>query len=318
LGLVVALVVVTNLFVLTPAATLSPLRIVFGVIFVLLIPGYAFIAALFPEAETRKSSADQSDTSPEADQEGGISGIGRALFSVGSSIVIVSLLGVLLDTTPWRIRPAPIVVSVSGVTLLCTAVAVVRRRALPPEDRFTVPFKQWATSIRSGLFSPQSRIDAILNIVLIASLVLSALSIGFVLTAPIQEDPSSEFYLLSEAADGELRAENYPRNFTLGESKQLTVGITNHEQRTTEYTVVVQLQEVRSSNQSLTVVTRDELTRFNTRVASGENWRKTHSVTPSIVGDRLRLVYLLYKDNPLDDPRIETAYRSVHIWISVD
>lgn len=46
---VVFLIVVTNITVFAPILEETPLRVVFGLVFVLFLPGYAFIAALFPE-----------------------------------------------------------------------------------------------------------------------------------------------------------------------------------------------------------------------------------------------------------------------------
>ena len=50
LAAVLAVVALTNLAVFLPVVNESPLRVVVGLVFVLFVPGYAFIAALFPEA----------------------------------------------------------------------------------------------------------------------------------------------------------------------------------------------------------------------------------------------------------------------------
>ena len=50
LAAVLALVLLTNAAVLAPLIRETPLRIPLGLAFVLFVPGYAFIAALFPEA----------------------------------------------------------------------------------------------------------------------------------------------------------------------------------------------------------------------------------------------------------------------------
>ena len=46
---VLAVVALTNLAVFLPVVNDSPIRVVVGLVFVLFVPGYAFIAALFPE-----------------------------------------------------------------------------------------------------------------------------------------------------------------------------------------------------------------------------------------------------------------------------
>ena len=44
--------------VFVPVVNDTPLRVAFGLVFVLFLPGYAFIAALFPEAGTATSEAE--------------------------------------------------------------------------------------------------------------------------------------------------------------------------------------------------------------------------------------------------------------------
>ena len=50
LAAVLVVVALTNLAVFLPVVNDSPVRVVVGLVFVLFVPGYAFIAALFPEA----------------------------------------------------------------------------------------------------------------------------------------------------------------------------------------------------------------------------------------------------------------------------
>lgn len=61
LAAVLALTLATLAAVFVPGLNETPVRVVFGLVFVLFLPGYAFVAALFPEA----------GESPSTDQEGG-------------------------------------------------------------------------------------------------------------------------------------------------------------------------------------------------------------------------------------------------------
>jgi hypothetical protein len=56
---VVVLVVQTVLTATLPGVRDTPLRVVLGLPFVLFVPGYAFVAALFPEAGTGPVDADR-------------------------------------------------------------------------------------------------------------------------------------------------------------------------------------------------------------------------------------------------------------------
>jgi uncharacterized membrane protein len=125
LAAVIALVVLTLGVVFLPVVSETPLRIILGLPFVLFIPGYAFIAALFPEAGSGPVDSDaDADDDPE---ERGIDGIERVALSFGLSIAVVPLIGLVLNFTPWGIRLVPIMLAVSGFTLVATAIAAVRR-----------------------------------------------------------------------------------------------------------------------------------------------------------------------------------------------
>jgi uncharacterized membrane protein len=328
LAAVVVTVVLTAFAVFAPIISETPLRVVFGLPFVLFVPGYAFIAALFPEAgEGPATEEADEEQEGEIGDRSGIDGIERVALSFGLSIAIVPLIGLVLNFTPWGIRLVPIMVSVSLFTLASTAVAARRRWALDPDERFAVPWREWVAGARTELFEPDSRTDAALNILLVASVLLATASVGYAVAVPKEGESFTEFYLLTENDDGELVADDYPTEFTQGEGQSLVVGIGNQEHETVSYSVVVELQKVEiknestnatdSGNVSVTVVRESELRRFQTEVAHNETWHLQHNVTPTMTGERLRLTYLLYKGEAPADPTVENAYRELHLWVNV-
>jgi len=84
------------------------LRWILGSLFVLFIPGYVAIEALFPEGRD-------------------LEGIERFALSVGLSLASVPLIGLLLNYTPWGIRLNPIVISLTAFTLTLAVVALARK-----------------------------------------------------------------------------------------------------------------------------------------------------------------------------------------------
>ena len=311
---VIGVVILTNLAVLLPVVSDTPARIIAGLVFVLFIPGYAFIAALFPEAGSGPTADDEAVSNPRAD---GIDGIERVALSFGLSIALVPLVGLVLNFTPWGIRLLPILVSLSGLTLVLTAVAAVRRWAVPADERFRVPYRAWLSAGREGLFSPASRTDAALNVLLVLSILLAAASVGYAVTVPKDGERFSEFYLLTENGDGELVADGYPTEFRQGEGRSLTVGIGNQEHERTEYTVIAELQRVERVGNDTQVRERSELRRFQPTLGYNETWHRQHEVQPEMTGDRLRLQYLLYRGSPPATVDQSTAYREVHLWVNV-
>ncbi|HEY0601273.1 MAG TPA: DUF1616 domain-containing protein [Herpetosiphonaceae bacterium] len=83
------------------------LRLVLGLLLVLVLPGYALTAALFPDP-----------TLPRTD---------RLLYTVGLSLVVTILGGFVLNWTPWGLRAQSWAVLLSYITLGGCVAAVMRR-----------------------------------------------------------------------------------------------------------------------------------------------------------------------------------------------
>jgi uncharacterized membrane protein len=343
LAAIVLLVLATGIATLAPIVSETPLRVVLGLVFALFAPGYAFIAALFPErspgvenattdgeeSERSVSNPDETEQETVADahaglteradprREGSIDGIERVALSFGLSIAITPLIGLVLNFTPFGIRLVPIVLSIGGFTLLASVVAALRRQELPAEERFRVPYRAWVEAARAELFAPETRLDAVLNVVLVVSLLLAVSSVGYAVLVPKSGESFSEFYLLTENESGALVAADYPQNFTVGQSKPVIVGIGNNEHERVEYSVVVELQRVSIQNNSTTVRESRTLDRFSRTIPANESANWTHDVTPTLTGERLRLTYLLYRGSPPANPTVENAYRETHLWVNV-
>lgn len=316
LSAVLALVLVTDLVVLAPVLRTSPLRIGLGLVFALFVPGYALVAALFPEADARSDEREDGDRA--STEQAGIDALERLVLSFGSSVAVVVLVSLALNFTPWGIRLIPIVVALTAFVLVAVAVATRRRLALPADERFRVHVRESASRLAAELRDPPTRTDLALNVLLVASFLLAAASVGFAVTATPAGDPFTETYLLTENESGELVADDYPTNFTAGESRPLVVGVGNHEGEPANYTVVVELHRIDNDTDGPAVGEERELRRFETpRLADGETWNHSHTIEPRLTGDRLRLTYLLYRGSPPDDPTLGNAYRETHLWISV-
>jgi len=325
LAAVIGLVAITNLSVFLPVVRDTPLRVVFGLPLVLFVPGYALIAALFPEAGESPADEEATEDGPNPDEsdslsavtDRGIDGIERVALSFGLSIAVVPLLGLVLNFTPWGIRLVPIMCAVSGFTLVMTALAARRRRTLPADERFAVPYRSWLADGRSELFEPDTQADAILNVLLVCSVLLASGSVAYAVAVPKQGESFSEFYLLTENETGDLVADGYPTEFQRGESRSLTVGIGNQEHEPMNYTVVIELQRVEVVDNETRMQEAIELRRFRPTVAHNDTWTRQHTIPPEMTGDRLRLQYLLYKDEPDTPLNRSGAYRELHLWVNV-
>ena len=108
-----ALSILTTISVLTIPERAIPyvyFRYVLGSIFVLFLPGFSLIKTLFPTKE--------------------IDNIERTALSVGMSLVIVPMIGLLLNYTPWRIRPIPVTLSLLTLTIFLTILGLLREHSV--------------------------------------------------------------------------------------------------------------------------------------------------------------------------------------------
>lgn len=129
-----------------------------------------------------------------------------------------------------------------------------------------------------GGILPESRIERVLTLLLLAALVASVAGVVYVSVTPTQTaDPFTEFYVLGP--DG--NASGYPTNLTVGETGEFVVGITNHEHESMEYAIVATLGDRPVTNRSV-------------RVPNDETWEDTIAFTARESGE-YRLRILLYK-----------------------
>ncbi len=315
----VTLTVLASTVVLVPVLGETILAALFAVPLLLFLPGYAFVSAIFPERgerPIRDAPSPAEERSSGARHDRSLDGLERVVLSLGFSVVIVATLGLVHSYLPWGLRSVPIVLSIVACTTIAAAGATHRRWNLSPEARFRVSHREWFEATRATILEPGSRSDVLLNILLVLSVLLAVSSVAYAFAVP--QSQFSEFYLLVEDEDGNLTAANYPEQLVEGEPVELTVGVENHEHDSIEYTVVVLVEEVESDDGEPTVSDRHEVTTYETGMLDhGETWRHDHEVASPITGDDLRLTYLLYKDEPPDDPSPDTAYQKLHVWVDV-
>jgi uncharacterized membrane protein len=317
LVLVTGITLLVAAFVLLFDGAVPEVRTVLGFVFVLFVPGYAVTAALFPEQSEAQVATDDA-TEDHHPPFRGIAGLERTALSVGMSLSIVPLIGFALTFTAEGIRLIPVLGVTSGVTLFATIVAAYRRAAVPDERRFRPSFRRGLRAF--GLWPPNtgSNRTTILNILLILSVLLATSSIAFSITFPKQEEQFTEFYILSEDENGTLVAQNFTSTLTNGSDSTVHVGITNREGTTTDYTVIANLQSTATESNSSRVTTQVTVGRQSVELGANESWVREFTVRPTMAGENLRLVFLLYRGDPPANPGVDNAYRTTHLWVDVD
>lgn len=274
---------------------------IFGLPMVIFIPGYALIAALFPEKDD-------------------IDGIERVALSFGLSIAVVPLIGLGLNYTPWGIRLEPILVSLTAFTLAMLIVAHWRRAILPDEQRFFVPFNEMVAEAKTELFpEEQSRLDRALSVILIIAILAAVATTIYVIVVPKEGEHFTEFYILGSGG----KAADYPTTFFAGNEQSLIIGVGNHEYRDVPYTVEVLLtnQTFDEATNTSHINTMERLDRFTVTVPHNETVERPYNFTVTET-DMNRLQFLLFNETVPSDAvwnkdRINASYRDLHLWVTV-
>jgi uncharacterized membrane protein len=275
LGLALAALVVASV----PALSGTVARPIIGVITVLFVPGYAFIAALFPQKATLGNGI-------------------RLALSFGLSIVVVPLLEIALNYSRWGVRLGPTLVALVVFTLVCVVVASVRRHQLPPEHRFVVNWPVWHHLGDREAARP-ARFDRMLSVVLVIAILASVAVASYVLVMPKPDEHFTEFYLLG--ANNTLS--NYTTQYKVGTPNPVKVVIVNDEGRNVTYNLVI------SANNS---TQRDVVYSAEVAIPNGQQWEKEIDLALNQLGDNVKLDFSLYADHTTADP-----YRDAHLWVNV-
>jgi uncharacterized membrane protein len=291
---VVAGVVSVLAVVFTPLGDWRPLALAVGLSFVLVVPGYALVSAVFPRA---------GETTPDGRQ----SWVSRLLLSVAGSVIAVAVVGVALDFTVWGFQRGAVVLGLSAFSLVASGVAWYRRRQIPADVRAGASGDAVRARARELVVG-----DGPAGVVL--TVLVVAVAVGGV--AVVAEDATAsgtvtEFYILGQNESGELVAGNYPSNVTVGEPTTVGIGVGTTRPAGFDGRVVASLERVETDGESVTVTESRRLGSFDVQAAAGERSVRRHTVQPTLVGENLRLTYRLYENGA------ETPLRRVQIWLTV-
>jgi len=268
------LVLVTNLlailFILIPPFNETFLRIPLALVLLLFLPGYVFIAAMFPKRD--------------------ISGIERFTMSVGLSIAITVFDGFAISLTVWRFRPTSIVVSLTLIILFFVIITFIMRKRLPLEQRFVPDARPFIESLKTK--EKMTDIEKALIIAMVGSIIIAS---GMLIYAKLnfEDEKFTALYILGP--DG--KAEGYQTNLSFSEPATTTVGVENYEYAPVNYTLQVVLDG--------TVLTKKEI-----QLDHKEKWEENVTYIPDIMGQNIKLEFLLFKDEGIE------SYRSVHLWVN--
>jgi len=300
--------------ILLPLSLLSndtTIRTILGLPFLLFIPGYALVFALFPTKKGNK----------------GIDTMERIALSFGFSIAIVSLLGLILNFTPWQIRLEPILLSLFFFIISVGSIAFYRWKTTPLEQRFILSFNV-------SLIKSHNTLENSLTIILGISTIIAAASVFYIIVTPKIGETFTVFYILGPTGN----TTDYPRYLSAEENASIILGLVNHEYKIMNYSIKVWLiNQTIIFNES----TQENETIYNhmwymdkitiklppTDITKQlPQWEFNYSFSINKKGE-FKLAFLLYttpvemyfgKDyNDIAKQKIESAYREVHLWLKI-
>ena len=295
------------------------IRIILSIPIIIFIPGHVLICSLFPIKKTDK----------------GIDFTERIALSLGLSLAIVPLFGIILYYTPLGFQLEPIILSLEAFILIIGSIAIIRWYQTPLSTRFTITFN-------IALPKNENRFDKTLTIILIMTVIITLILVVYAAIIPKEVEKFTEFYYSASGGIGN----EYPHQIDAGENTSIIIGIANHEYKTINYTIEVWLVNQttiydQTFNKNITVynnlwfMDKINTTLEHKPINLVENWTRqweyNYTFNITHLGD-FRLVFLLYK-NPTptynkDNDYIElanekvnndhtTAYRDIYLRLKV-
>jgi len=236
--------------------TTGLLRIILALPFVVFLPGYTLLLDIFPR---------QND----------IAGCRRIILSSCLSIIIVVIIGLVLNYTPWGITPFPILTGTFLFILLTASIAWYRQHNLPVKERLRytveISFSRWLHMNGPG---------RILSVIMVIAVLTVIGSLGYAMTTPDREDAYTEFYIRGPSDN----ATEIPQEATTGQPVQIMVVVINHEHEALEYHVEIVSDGTVIDN--LTTGTLDH----------EEQWRTTTDFILTAPGENQKVKFYLYTD----------------------
>ena len=289
------------------------LRVLFGLPFILFIPGYLLIYALFPQKNKD------------------IDTIERIALSFGLSIAIVPLIGLGLNYTSFGITLSSVLTANLVFILSMGAFSFVRWRKTPAAHRITY-------SLDLSFPEKATKLDQALTVVLVMVILIAVTTLVYVIVIPRQGERFTEFYLLG--SKGKL--DDYPHILSIGQQANVTIGLANHEYTSKNYTIEIWLINQtttvnESTNKTTTVINhmyfQDKfmVSLNHTEIDIESNWTKQWEQNYSFAVYRsgnFMLTFLLFNETTdrytkyadyveLADQKMSNAYLDLNLKLQV-
>lgn len=250
---------------------LQYIRVPLAVICLLFFPGYTVICVLFPG----KDDLGQME---------------RLVLSFAFSVIMVSLIGFVLNFTPWGVRLLPCLISISTFIVAMSLLAMYRRYKLPPQEQYA-PFLE----LKLDSFTQLSVLDKVMVLMVVLTVLVTAASCLYFIASPKPVERYTEFYILGENGI----ADSYPRELAVGKEEKLIAGIVNHEQRNVTYYMNIKMQDIVKSTKGPIILRQ------------GEKREEIVKISANYPHEKLKVEFLLFRDQE------SKPCRTLYLWVTV-
>ncbi len=248
----------------------SFLRIPFGIFYLVFVPGYAIQAAFFPSRSH-------------------LVGLDRLAVSVGLSVAIMPILGLVLDGPLGGIFLWQSIIFLSLVTGVFSFAAVYRRSRLK-EDLVNTP--EDAINLNSW-WHTTGNVNRLMFVMFIVVIFIAVVISVVSFSTPKPDQLFTELYIVGP----DDIAVNYPRDVVANQPFTIKVGVGNYEKENFVYSLQAQL-----NGRTLAATAPFTLT-------DGQSISLDMSLTASDPGDQQLMEILLLHDNQV--------YRRLYLWMNV-
>jgi len=224
------------------------------------------------------------------------------------SVVVIPLLGLLLNSTPWGITFSSLLLTIQLFISAVAALAYLRRMQIPTEARLSV-------TLNLGIpdWQEYNAVDKALTVLLIVSVAVASGTVAYVLATPRPAERFTEFYLLGP--DG--NATGYSARLNVSQLSTVLIGIASHEAATVNYSARIDQVGVKLAYNSTTgvnettEVNRTTWSWLNVTLNDGQNWTEAYTFHIDAAG-LWKIQFFLYKNGDLT-----SVYRELHLYVRV-
>lgn len=263
-----------------------PVRLFFAALFLLFLPGYSAVSAIWPEKHTGKKDSKNPHSSR------GITALERLALGTGLSIGIASLASLALSLTSG-IELRAMALLMFAITTGLALLAWLLRQMVPEDRRYTVSI----TSFHLPSRGPLSFADRLFALMVVSALVIGSVFVAYTVTQSGNVEPYTEFYLLD--VNGTIH--DLPDNLALGETATLQLVLSNHENKDVSYNVIVIIR-----NEAQTPI--ETVIDYNVTVENSDTTARTIGFVLNSTGN-FRLDANVYREG------VSEIYISANLWV---